>query len=201
VSAFTTLRGRRAATALAAIATLLAAPLPVRADPNCLPITAPLLQIGQVPCGQVLPQLQASGQFPDVFAGAGKVLGLCYAATGPAPAQIGNIPVTITNTLSAWTTDFNPILVGGPDHLGTVVTQVTVSGSHGLLSAHYYTRDTIDLSQILTTGTAAEEDVIVGGDSLLFGAKGTYRVASQPVNGNPALVDLNNLAGLICTLF
>jgi hypothetical protein len=192
------------ATVLVAAVATAAAP-PVKADPNCQPITATALQIDPVDCSQVLPQLQASGQFPDVFAGAGKIFGVCYMAKGPVAAQIGNTPVTITNTLSAWTTDFVPTRFGGHDNLATVVTQVTVTGPYGVLSANYFTRDTIDLSGIDsgTSATANEEDVIVGGDSYLLGARGTYRVASTVMgvglNGLP-IVALTSLTGIICTL-
>ena len=73
-----------------------------------------------VDCNQsgVWSQLQASGQFPDVFAGSGKKTNLCYVATGPAPATIGGDPVTIASSISGWTTDFTPGLFGGPDNLG-----------------------------------------------------------------------------------
>ena len=168
------------------------------ADPNCMAITAPALEIGAVDCGQVWPQLQASRQFPDVFAGAGKMLPICYAATGPASATIGNTPVTIVSTLSGWTTDFVPILFGGSDNLGTVVTQLTIADLYGRALGKLFTRDTIDLSQIFTTGTAPEQDVIVGGAGPLQNAKGTYRIASAPEDQNATKVKLSNLAGIVC---
>src|SRR5437764_11805457 len=87
------------------LATVLAA-MPAKADPTCLPITAPVLEIAAVDCTTVWPQLQASRRFPDVFAGAGKMTQVCYASTGPAAASLGNTPVTIASSLSGWTTDF-----------------------------------------------------------------------------------------------
>ena len=174
-------------------------PVTAGADPFCTAINAPALQIAEVECKQVLPKLQASGMFPDVFAGAGKALGLCYASTGPAAASIGNFPVTIASTLSAWSHDFVPVLFGGTDNLGTVVTELTITDVRGRFPAQLFTRDTIDLSQILTTGTASEEDVIVGGSEYLFAAKGTYRLASAPANPpSVAVINLTGLTGVIC---
>jgi hypothetical protein len=176
---------------------VISAPLSSQAGNSCQPITAASLEIGVIDCAQALPQLQASGQFPDVFAGSGKAFGLCYAATGPASAMIGNTPVTVVSSLSAWTTDFVPALFGGPDNLGTVVTELTISGFHGGSQAKLYTRDTIDLSQILS-GRAPEEDVIVGGTAYFNNAKGTYRIESQPEDPLASKVLLNNLNGTLC---
>jgi len=188
----------RIAGAVTAIATTLAG-VPAMAEPNCMPITAPKLEIAVVNCEQVSPELQASRQFPDAFVGAGKLLGLCYVSTGPTPATIGNTPVTITSTASAWTSDFFPILFpGGNDNLGTVVTQLTIADFRGNSVGKLFTRDTIDLSQIFTTGTASEEDVIVGGTGPLQNAKGTYRVASVPKDPGATVVALTNLSGVVC---
>jgi len=90
-----------------------------------------------------------------------------------------------------------PVLLGGPDNLGTVVTQLTIAGLHGNSRANLYTRDTIDLSQIMS-GHAPEEDVIVGGSAYLTNASGTYRIASQPENAQASKVLLTNLSGVIC---
>ena len=173
--------------------------IPANADPNCMAITAPVLEIAATDCDQVWPQLQATRQFPDVFAGAGKKLGLCYVSTGPAPASIGNNPVTIASSVSGWTSDFFPVLFPqGTDNLATVVTQLTIADLRGNSLGKLFTRDTIDLSQIFTTGTASEEDVIVGGTGPLQNAKGTYRVASVPEDPFAAKVKLTNLSGVVC---
>lgn len=187
------------ATALIALASLPTS-LPAHAAASCASITAPALEIGVVDCtqAQVWSQLQASGQFPDVFAGSGKITNLCYMSTGPATAFIGGAQVTITSTLSGWTTDFTPVLFGGTDNLGTVVTQVTIQGLHGKSMATLYTRDTIDLSQIFTTGTSSEQDVIVGGSAYFQNAKGTYRAASMPEDPSASKVELTNLTGVVC---
>jgi hypothetical protein len=187
----------RTATALACLIAVLGTH-PGWAGSNCLPISAPALEIAVTNCAQAWPQLQATGQFPDVFAGAGKTTGLCYASTGPVPASIGNAAVMIAATLSGWTTDFTPVLLGGTDNLGTVVTELTIAGLHGNSQARLFTRDTIDLSQIFTTGIAAEEDVIVGGSGYLTGAQGTYRIASTPEDPNAEKVRLTGLSGEIC---
>jgi hypothetical protein len=107
-------------------------------------------------------------------------------------------PVTIMSTLSGWTTDFVPALFGGQDNLGTVVTQLTIVDQTGNYTGKLFTRDTIDLSQITTTGSAAEQDVIVGGTKNFNGAKGTYRVDSAP-NQDASMVILTNLHGTLCT--
>jgi hypothetical protein len=167
------------------------------AEPNCMRITAQTLEIQATDCSQVWPQLQASRQFPDVFAGAGKMLPLCYVSTGSASAAIGNTTVTITSTLSGWTSDFFPILFpGGTDNLGTVVTQLTIADLRGNSVGKLFTRDTIDLSQI-ASGTASEEDVIVGGTGPLQNAKGTYRIASVPEDQQASKVLLTNLSGVV----
>jgi hypothetical protein len=163
-------------------------------------ITAPVLEIAAVDCtsAQVWSQLQASRHFPDVFAGSGKMTAVCYVSTGPAAAFIGNTQVTIASSVSGWTTDFSPALFGGTDNLGTVVTQLTIADFRGNSLGKLFTRDTIDLSQIFTTGTASEEDVVVGGAGSLQGASGTYRVASVPEDPYAAKVKLTNLAGVLC---
>lgn len=168
------------------------------AEPNCSPIAAKSLEIQVASCNDVLPELQGSRQFPDVFAGSGKALNLCYVSTAPVKATIGNTPVRIASSLSAWTTDFIPVLFGGTDNLGTVVTQLTIADLRGNSLGKLFTRDTIDLSQIFTTGTASEEDVIVGGTGPLQNAKGTYRVASVPEDQNATKVLLTDLSGVVC---
>ena len=172
----------------------------VRADPACVTITAPLLEIAAVDCtqAQVWSQLRESGRFPDVFAGSGKLTNLCYRSTAPARAFIGDSEVTIWSTLSGWTTDFRPVLLGGTDNLGTVVTQLTIAHTHGHVLGRLFTRDTIDLSQLSATGGASEEDVIVDGEAVLEGAKGTYQVAAVPEDPHAAKVKLVNLSGVIC---
>lgn len=184
----------RPGAAFAAIFGLVAA----HADAACLTITAPVLEIGAVDCSTVWPKLQAVGQFANVFAPPGKTTSVCYASTGPAYAAIGKRQFSLTS-ISGWTTDFVPFLLGGKDNLGTVVTQVTMTGADGIAIGSYFTRDTIDLSQIATTGTSAEEDVIVGGTGLLFGTSGTYRVAATPEDPQASKVLLTNLNGLVCS--
>jgi hypothetical protein len=142
--------------------------------------------------------LQASGRFPDVFYPSGKTTRICYASFGPASALIGQHRVTIASTLSGWTTDFDPRLFGGRDNLGTVVTQLAIVDEWGNYSGKLFTRDTIDLSQIVTTGSAPEEDVIVGGTNDLGGAKGTYRVDATPNDPYAMSVSLTNLHGTLC---
>ena len=58
--------------------------------------------------------------------------------------------------------------------------------------------DTIDLSQVFTTGTADEEDVIVGGTAYFTGAQGTYRVGSVPEDQQASKVKLLSLKGVVC---
>ena len=186
--------------AIAIISEVCCALDPVHADTICYPITVPTLEIGVVDCAkaQVWVQLEASRMFPDVFAGSGKMTNVCYAAAGPAPAMICNTPVTITSSLSGWTTDFTPVLIGGKDNLGTVVTRLTISVPLQSSPAEIFTRDTIDFSQIATTGIAPEEDVIVGGTGWLRHAKGTWRVAGASEDPQGMKVKLTNLAGLLC---
>lgn len=100
--------------------------------------------------------------------------------------------------LSGWTTDFVPALFGGQDNLGTVTTQLTIVDQSGNYTGKLFTRDTIDLSQITTTGSASEEDVIVGGTNNFEGTKGTYRVNSA-ANQDASVVILTNLNGVLCT--
>jgi hypothetical protein len=176
----------------------LAAPWAAEAGSNCMPITAPVLEIAAVDCTQAWSQLQATGQFPDVFAGSGKKTNLCFASTAPVAATIGSAPVTIKSTVSGWTTDFTPFLLGGGDNLGTVVTALTIADVNGNSLAQLFTRDTIDLSQLFTTGTASEEDVIVGGTAYFTGAQGTYRVGSVPENQQASKVKLLNPNGVLC---
>jgi hypothetical protein len=170
------------------------------ANATCNTITVPTLTLVSVDCSgsKVWTTLQASGQFSDVFLSPGKTMPICYASSGPASASIGQHPVTITSTLSGWTADFFPALFGGQDNLGTVVTQLTIVDQAGNYTGKLYTRDTIDLSQITTTGSASEEDVIVGGTNNLGGAKGTYRVDSA-ANQDASMVILTNLHGILCT--
>jgi hypothetical protein len=174
--------------------------LPLLANATCNSITARTLTLVAVDCtiSKVWTTLQASGQFPDVFFPPGKTMPICYASAGPAFASIGQHQVTITSTLSGWTTDFVPALFGGQDNLGTVTTQLTIVDQSGNYTGKLFTRDTIDLSQITTTGSASEEDVIVGGTNNFEGAKGTYRVDSA-ANQDASMVILTNLHGVLCT--
>jgi hypothetical protein len=191
-------RGRRAI--LVVLSAAILSSVSSRAHPACVTITAPALEIAAVDCtqAQVWSQLHESRRFPDVFAGSGKMTNLCYVSTAPVPAFIGDSKVTISSLLSGWTTDFQPFLFGGPDNLGTVVTELTFADVHGRALGRIFTRDTIDLSQIFTTGTASEEDVIVGGSAVLEGARGTYRATDKPEDPQAAKVKLANLSGLIC---
>jgi hypothetical protein len=174
---------------------------PVHANATCNPITALTLTLLFVDCTQekVWTTLQASGQFPDVFFSPGKTTQICYKSSGPTSAFIGQHQVTITSTLSGWTTDFVPALFGGHDNLGTVVTQLAIVDQSGNYTGKLFTRDTIDLSQIATSPTATEEDVIVGGTNNLGSAKGTYRVDSTPNDPEAMSVTLTNLHGVLCT--
>jgi hypothetical protein len=173
--------------------------LPSLAHATCNTITAPTLTLVAVDCtlGKVWTTLQASGQFPDVFYPPGKTMPICYASAAPATASIGQHQITITSTLSGWTSDFVPTLFGGQDNLGTVVTQLTIVDQTGNYTGKLYTRDTIDLSQITATGSAAEEDVIVGGTNNFGSAKGTYRVESA-ANQDASMVILTDLHGILC---
>jgi len=179
---------------------LLLGTVPLLAHATCNTITARTLTLVAVDCtvGKVWTTLQASGQFPDVFFPSGKTMPICYASSGPAPASIGQHQITITSTLSGWTTDFFPDLFGGQDNLGTVVTQLAIVDQTGSYTGKLFTRDAIDLSQITITGFASEEDVIVGGTNNFGGAKGTYRVDSK-ANQDASMVMLTNLNGVLCT--
>jgi hypothetical protein len=174
--------------------------VPVYADAACNTITAPTITLEAVDCTQakVWTTLQASGQFPDVFFPAGRTTPICYASFGPASALIGQHQVNIASTLSGFTRDFVPTLFGGQDNLGTVVTQLTIVDPSGSYTGRLFTRDTIDFSQITTTGTASEEDVIVGGTNYFGGARGTYRVDSA-ANQDASMVILTNLHGVVCS--
>jgi hypothetical protein len=174
--------------------------MPLHAKATCDTITAPTLTLERVDCTQarVWKTLQASGQFPDVFFPPGKTLPICYASSAPVSALIGQRPVTIASLLSGFTTDFVPTLFGGQDRLGTGVTQLTIVDPSGNDTGKLFTRDTIDFSQTLTTGAAAEEDVIVGGTGTFAGAKGTYRVDST-ANPDATIVILTNLNGILCS--
>jgi hypothetical protein len=173
-------------------------PVAANAGSSCATIAAQTLQIAAIDCGTVWPVLRATGAFPDVFAGAGKQTNICYMSTGSAAATIGGKPVKISSVVSGWTTDFVPMLFGGTSNIGTVVTRVTIIGLHGNSAAELYTRDTVDLSQIATTGMASEEDVIVGGGAYLTNAKGTYQAQSVPEDATASMVALTNLAGELC---
>ena len=185
---------------LIAVLGLSAVTIPSYASATCNTITAPTLTLEAVDCTQakVWTTLQASGQVPDVFFPPGKTTAICYASSGPASALIGQHQVTIESTLSGFTTDFVPTLFGGQDNLGTVATQLTIVDQSGGYTGKLYTRDTIDFSQIATTGTAPEEDVIVGGTNNFGGAKGTYRVDSA-ANQDASMVILTNLRGVLCS--
>lgn len=174
--------------------------IPLLANATCNTITAPTITLTVMDCTlyKVWMKLQDSGQFPDVFFPPGKKLPICYASATPASAWIGQHEVTITSTVSGWTTDFIPVLFGGQDNLGTVTTQVTIVDHSGNYTGKFFTRDTIDLSQITTTGSASEEDVIVGGTGNFVGAKGAYRVSSA-VNQDLSIVILTKLHGVLCT--
>ena len=174
---------------------------PAHAGRTCNTLTAPSLTLVSVNCAQakVWTALRASGEFPDVFFPPEKTTPICYASLGPASALIGQHRVTIISSLSGWTTDFVPGLFGGQDTLGTVVTQLAIVGQPEDYTGKPFTRDTIDLSQIETTGVAPEEDVIVGGSDNLSGAKGTYRVDAMPNDRYATSVSLTNLHGILCT--
>jgi hypothetical protein len=182
------------------LGTLASGTLATYANATCNTITAPTITLKAVDCTQekVWKTLQASGLFPDVFFPPGKTTSICYASFGPVPASIGQHQVTIASTLSGFTTDFVPTLFGGQDNLGTVVTQLTIVDPSGNDTGKLFTRDTIDFSQITTTGTAPEEDAIVGGTNNFGGAKGTYRVDSA-ANQDASIVILTNLHGILCS--
>jgi hypothetical protein len=78
------------------------------------------------------------------------------------------------------------------------VTQLTIVDPSGHYTGKLFTRDTIDFSQTTTTGTATEEDVIVGGTKNFHGAKGTYRVDSA-ATPDATIVSLTNLDGILCS--
>jgi hypothetical protein len=164
----------------------------------CVPITAQSLEITAVDCGTVWPALQATGAFPDVFAGSGTETNLCYKSTGPAAATIGGVPVTITSVISGWTTDYVPFTFGGTSDLGTAVTKVVIAGPRGYPLGQLFTRDTIDFGQLATTGSAYEEDVIVGGAPGPVNPKGTYRLQATPEDATASTVALSNLSGELC---
>src|SRR5262249_52437306 len=86
-------------------------------------------RIAAVDCTQshVWSQLQETRRFPDVFDGSGKLTNLCYRSTAPARAFIGDSVVRIWSSLSGWTTDFRPALLGGTDNLQDSTSTLTWS--------------------------------------------------------------------------
>jgi hypothetical protein len=149
--------------------------------------------IKQVPCTNIISQLMASNQFPDV-----SYLGLCYVSNGSFNVWLGNKELTI-QTSSAWTNSSDtfglPFILGGTGYIGTVATQLTVSDIQGNNLGLIYTRDTINLGEDAATA-GHEDDVIIAGTNLFAGAKGTIKLSSIQTSTS---VIIETIGGQICT--
>lgn len=188
---------------VALISSLIAASSAQAAD-NCLkignpeaPFTPGLITAVTDNCLSAAKTLAASGKFPDIFPAlvAPKLWGLCYVSTSDIPARLGKNPVSIS-TVSAWTTEFYPMLIpGGTDNLGSVITQWVVKDSGNKVLGNIYTHDTVDLSYN-SSGIASELNVIIAGTGKLTGAKGAVRVSSKPIS--PSDVEIESVSGTLC---
>lgn len=150
-------------------------------------------------CNSVWDSLESSRKFPHIFAQNQTHLypGLCYVSMDNGiAAKLGNQPVTISSA-SAWTTEFFPILIGGPDTMATVITQWKVTNDRGRLLGKVYTADAVDIN------ASSEYNVVVGGSHRFSGAKGAIRIDSEPVPNPyganlPPLIKITNISGTLC---
>ena len=158
--------------------------------------------------GTPIQTLYNSGQYPAIFLsnpakpdadnppkllqiGPAPGVGLCYASVGVLTATIGSTPVNI-NTISVWTNEFNPDIIGGPDHLGAVITQWTVSlqKSPSTVIGAVYTHDTVN------PDVGSELDVATSGTGIFNGLNGAVKVNSSPSSNGE--LSINSLSGEIC---
>jgi hypothetical protein len=140
-------------------------------------------------CSSIWTTLLASKKFPDIF-DQNKLIPLCFVSNGNVLAKIGDTNVTIS-TISAWTSEFFPTLMGGPDGLGSVITQWTIQSINDTsIKGVIYTRDVIDMA------TSSEQDVVVAGKGSFDSVQGTIRVDST--TSASFSVSINNLSGTIC---
>lgn len=162
-------------------------------------------------CSTVQNTLKSSGRFPNIFTPQGtNLLPLCfvsnandpYAVTNGVHAKIGSRAVTI-NSLSAWTNDFTPNLpdypfyIYGSDNAVGVITQWIVrADDNGKILGKVFTTDTIVTNQLLTSGYAGEQDVVIGGTDKFSGVKGSIRIDAQ-VN-QQGLPEIKGLTGKLC---
>lgn len=161
------------------------------------------VSVDPAPCTNIISQLIASKQFPDV-----SYLGLCYVSNGSVNVWLGKRELTI-KTVSAWTDSSSTFglpwilasqatssqLAFGVGYTGTVATQWTVSDSNGKDLGMIYTRDTVNLGQDTTT-TGNEDDVIISGTNLFENAKGTIKLSSILT---PTSIPIDTIGGQICT--
>jgi hypothetical protein len=173
----------------------------------------PDIYIQQTPCdfstaASPIQILYNSGQYPSIFlsnpanyssTNPPKLLqvaqgyGLCYQSVGVITAYIGSTAVNISTT-SVWTNEFNPILLGGPDHLGAVITQwkVSLQKKPNTTIGSFYTHDTVNLD------FGNELDVITSGTGNFFASNGAITLSSTPINATE--LKINALSGEICLI-
>lgn len=150
-------------------------------------------------CNTVWDSLESSRKFPHIFAQNQPQLypGLCYVSMDNGiAAKLGDQSVTIRSA-SAWTKEFFPSLIGGPDTLATVITQWEVTNDRGRLLGKVYSSDAVDIM------SSSEYNVIVGGSRKFSDAKGAIRIDSEPVPNPygdqlPPLIKITNISGTIC---
>ncbi len=167
--------------------------------------------IQQTPCNftsatSPIQILYNSGQYPAIFLSdpanpdannqpnllqIGAESGLCYESVGVITATIGITPVNIS-TISVWTNEFDPEIIGGPDHLGAVITQWTVKlqKAPGTVIGTVYTHDTVNLDY------GNELDVATSGTGIFTGLSGAVKIDSIPVNASE--LNIKTLSGEIC---
>ncbi len=176
------------------------------ADNNCMDVSLdPARESGLLrpttldECNAVWDTLNASQKFPHIFRPEQTNLypGLCYVSTGNGiAAKLGSRAVNV-KSVSAWTTDFVPILIGGNDVVASVITQWTVFNVKNSKLGKVFTSDAIDLS------SSSELDVMVGGSDQFENAKGAVRIDSTPVpnplgEGLPPLIKVTGIKGKLC---
>ena len=145
-------------------------------------------------CAPVVSALKYSKQFPSVFAEDTPRLftDLCFVSTPEGIRASIDEREVIIHSASAWTTDYNPSLFGGPDNTGSVITQWTVIDADTEFPlGKVFTMDTINLID------STELDTIVGGTGWFLGLKGAIRINStlEPSTGR---VNISSIAGTVC---
>jgi len=161
----------------------------------------------------VLGKLNASGQFPEVFADKKYIFpGLpaflpntvCFASDGSFSASIGGVPVSV-QTFSVWTNTTKPLIFSlrgltdavYKDTQGEVITQFTISDPTGRYSGKIFSRDVIDLGRLVEP-SIVEKNAIVGGTQRFFRAKGSFQMRLDTMPTPPATVPISKLNGMIC---